>query len=41
MSNNFKSIEKKLTSNGWQLVRISGSHHQYRSFYSGNYTKPW
>lgn len=30
MSNNFKSIEKKLTSNGWQLVRISGSHHQYK-----------
>ena len=31
MSNNFKSIEKKLTSNGWQLVRISGSHHQYKN----------
>lgn len=21
---------EKLTSNGWQLVRISGSHHQYK-----------
>lgn len=30
MSNNFKAIEKKLTSNGWKLVRISGSHCQFR-----------
>lgn len=30
MSNNFKAIEKKLTSNGWELVRILGSHYQFR-----------
>ena len=27
---NFKKIEKKLTSNGWSLVRICGSHYQYK-----------
>lgn len=26
---NFESIEKLLITNGWQLVRIIGSHHQY------------
>lgn len=30
MKTNFKSIEKMITSNGWILVRISGSHHQYK-----------
>lgn len=27
---NFKNIEKKMVTNGWFLVRINGSHHQYK-----------
>lgn len=26
----FKKIEKKITAAGWKLVRINGSHYQYR-----------
>ena len=27
---NFKNIEKKMVTNGWFLVRVSGSHYQYK-----------
>lgn len=27
---NFKKIEKKITSDGWVLVRVCGSHYQYK-----------
>ena len=27
---NFKKIEKKMLTNGWFLVRVSGSHYQYK-----------
>ena len=27
---NFKTIEKKMVTNGWFLVRVSGSHYQYK-----------
>lgn len=30
MCADFKSIEKKITADGWVLVRISGSHYQYK-----------
>lgn len=30
MNTNFRNIEKKITANGWTLVRISGSHNQYK-----------
>lgn len=26
----FRNIEKQLNANGWILVRVCGSHHQYR-----------
>ena len=27
---NFKKIEKKITADGWVLVRVCGSHYQYK-----------
>ena len=27
---NFKTIEKKMVTNGWFLVRVNGSHYQYK-----------
>ena len=30
MCADFRSIEKKITADGWVLVRISGSHYQYK-----------
>lgn len=27
---NFRQIEKKLLANGWYLVRVCGSHYQYK-----------
>lgn len=27
---NFRKIEKKITSDGWVLVRVCGSHYQYK-----------
>ena len=30
MNNNFKTIEKKIKADGWKLVRITGSHYQYK-----------
>lgn len=27
---NFKKIEKKLVANGWILVRVNGSHYQFK-----------
>lgn len=27
---NFKTIEKKIRKNGWYLVRVTGSHYQYK-----------
>lgn len=30
MNTNFRNIEKKITADGWILVRISGSHYQYK-----------
>lgn len=30
MNTNFRNIEKKITADGWVLVRISGSHYQYK-----------
>lgn len=26
----FKNIDKKLRQNGWQLVRVNGSHYMYK-----------
>lgn len=26
----FKNVEKIITSNGWKLTRITGSHYQYQ-----------
>ena len=28
---NFKKIEKKLVANGWILVRVNGSHYQFKN----------
>ena len=30
MNTNFKEIEKKIVANGWILVRVNGSHYQYK-----------
>lgn len=30
MNTDFKSIEKKVTAEGWRLIRISGSHFQFK-----------
>lgn len=30
MNTDFKSIEKKVTAAGWVLVRVSGSHFQFK-----------
>lgn len=30
MNTNFKNIERKITADGWTLVRITGSHYQYK-----------
>ena len=30
MNTNFKTIEKKIVADGWTLVRITGSHYQYK-----------
>lgn len=27
---NFRTIEKKIVANGWFLVRVNGSHYQYK-----------
>ena len=27
---NFNFIEKKITSNGWYLVKVNGSHYQFK-----------
>lgn len=30
MNTNFKQIEKKIVADGWVLVRVNGSHYQYK-----------
>lgn len=27
---NFRKIEKKIVANGWYLIRVCGSHYQYK-----------
>lgn len=30
MNRDFRTIEKKIKADGWKLVRIMGSHHQFK-----------
>ena len=27
---NFRTVERKIVANGWYLVRVNGSHYQYK-----------